>query len=134
MYLYTSSWGERKTFKMIPASAECPFLECIFNPDVKVLAVIAKATKDGFVMVPKLDINGVAEPVKTGKSVQGADSKMERKSMAKNFEYYIEEESEIKAFIAAFAVNSEFDIQPFFKTATPIANIEIKEPVTEVVE
>lgn len=136
MNLYTSAWGPQKTFKMIPITMDCPYIECIFNPEHKVLAVISKDKKQGMVMVPKLDMNGVAEPVKTGKGMPGKDSKMERKTLDTFQEYYIEDEEEIKAFIKLFADNSEqFDYKAYFikpETVSPkVGNIQMQEPVVE---
>jgi len=45
MMLFTSSWKNNKTFKMIPATEDCPFVECIFDSQLKVLAVIGKTLK-----------------------------------------------------------------------------------------
>ena len=45
MMLITSSWGAKKTFKMIPVEKDCPYNECIYDLDSKVLAVIGKESK-----------------------------------------------------------------------------------------
>lgn len=45
MLLVTSSWGSKKTFKLIPADLSCPYNEAIYDIDSKVLAVIGKEKK-----------------------------------------------------------------------------------------
>ena len=39
MMLVKSSWQEDQTFKMIPTSESCPYVECIFDPGSKVFVV-----------------------------------------------------------------------------------------------
>jgi len=57
MLLITSSWKDGKTFKMIPTTKDCPFVECIYDQQVQVLAVIGSSKKDTFHMLTKLDAN-----------------------------------------------------------------------------
>ena len=68
MMLFTSTWKNSKTFKMVPATGDCPYVECIFDPQLKVLAVIGRNKKDQFHMVTKLDPNGDPEPRKNPRS------------------------------------------------------------------
>lgn len=115
MMLFASSWKNTKTFKMIPATDDCPFVECIFDSQLKVLAVIGKNKKDQFHLIPKLDPNGDPEPRKNPKS---ADKmvKEERRTLETYQEYYIEERSDIEAFVKHFAFNSDaFDIVKYFE-------------------
>ena len=42
MMIITSSWGQQKTFKMIPMTLECPYNEAIYDPQAGVLALISK--------------------------------------------------------------------------------------------
>lgn len=106
MMLITSTWKDGKTFKMIPTSAECPFVECIFDPQIKVLAAISKNKKDQFHMITKLDANGDPERRKSpGRN--GNPNKEERRTLETYQEYYIEEKSEIESFIKHFASNAD---------------------------
>jgi hypothetical protein len=116
MMLFTSSWKNTKTFKLIPTSADCPFVECIFDPQVKVLAIIGKNKKDQFHLIPKLDLNGDPEPRKNPRS---ADKmvKEERRTLETYQEYYLEERPEIEAFLNHFAFNSDaYDFKKYFET------------------
>jgi len=106
MMLITSTWKDGKTFKMIPTTAECPFVECIFDPQIKVLAVISRNKKDQFHMITKLDLNGDPEKRKSpGRN--GNPYKEERRALETYQEYYIEEKSEIEGFIKHFASNAD---------------------------
>ena len=55
MMLVTSSWGNNKTFKMIPVTPESVYNEAIFDLDSKVLALISKEKKESMHMVAKLN-------------------------------------------------------------------------------
>ena len=111
MMLIESTWQDSKTFKMIPVSNDCPYVECIFDPSSKVLVVIGKTTKTSLHMLPKLD--------EYGKAVSGnRGAKQERRSIDTFQEYYIEEEKDIKEITKMFAVNaSKFDIAKFLEKA-----------------
>jgi hypothetical protein len=105
MMLITSSWKDGRTFKMVPTTADCPFVECIFDPQIKVLAVISRNKKEQFHMVTKIDANGDAERRKTpGRN--GNPYKEERRSLETYQEYYLEERPEIENFISHFAINA----------------------------
>ncbi len=107
MMLVESSWQETKTFKMIPISNDCPYVECIFDPSSKVFVIISKVTKTALHMLPKLDDYG--KPVTGNKG-----AKQDRRSIETFQEYYIEEEKSIKEIIDLFAVNSKkFDTSKF---------------------
>jgi len=105
MRLITSTWGNSKTFKLIPVSPDCVFNEGIYDPDSKVLALIGKEKKETLQMLPKLNEFGDLESLKIGKRPNGKDYKEERKTLETFYEYYIEEESEIVDFIASVAEN-----------------------------
>ena len=58
MMLVKSAFGQKKSFKLIPITNDCPFVECLFSPREKILVVISKFMKQSYHMVPKLDDNG----------------------------------------------------------------------------
>ena len=122
MLLTTSSWKEGKTFKMIPTSPDCPFVECIYDQQVQVLAVIGTHKKDTFHMLTKLDPNGDPETRKTP-ARNGNPFKEERRSVETFQEYYIEDLNEIREFIKAFAINADtYDYEKYLNiTPTPEA-------------
>ena len=106
MMLITSTWKEGKTFKMIPTDADCPYIECIYDPQIKVLAVIGAITKDVFHMMPKLDANGDPE-MRKNPGRDGTPIKQERRTIETFQEYYLEDRNDIESFIKHFATNSD---------------------------
>lgn len=113
MLLINSSWGEGKTFKLLPLTQDCPYVECIFDPATHVLVVISKVTKTALHMLPKLDDNGDQVGVK----VRRPNNKMikeERKSIETFQEYYIEDKEAIVGLIKLFGVNNaDFDYNSY---------------------
>jgi hypothetical protein len=114
MMLVTGTWGNTKTFKLIPTSSECPFLEGIYDRDSKVMALIGKDKKESMHLFPKLDENGDVKKLKMGRRQDGKDYAEERKTIESYYEYYVEEPSEIKAMVTYLAANSyDFDFQSY---------------------
>ena len=114
MFLVTSTWGNSKTFKMIPGIIESPYNECIFDPDTKILVVIGKEKKESFHMLPKLTDSGDVQYLKIGKRTNGKDYSEERKLLTTFYEYYIEDKEEIINFINIYASNSDsFDFMQY---------------------
>lgn len=110
MMLYTSYWGEQKTFKLMPITKDCPFVEGIYDKSTGMLVIIGKEKKEGFHMVPKLDDHGRPMPIgKAPKTSPGLEQafKQERRALETYPEYYLMELEEIENFISQFALNSE---------------------------
>ena len=107
MMLVESTWQEGKTFKMIPISNDCPYVECIFDPSSKVFVIISKVTKTSLHMLPKLD--------QYGKAISGnKGAQQDRKSIDTFQEYYIEDVKTIKEITDHFALNAKkFDTTKF---------------------
>lgn len=107
MMLITSSTKEgEKTFKLIPTTEECAFIEGIYYTGNKILALIGAHKKDIFHMMPKLDPNGDPEFRKTP-SKDGVPIKQERRVIETYQEYYLEERAEIEEFVKMFAANAD---------------------------
>ena len=120
MLLITSSWGPAKTFKMIPISKDCPYNECIFDVQQKVLAIISKESKESLHMLPKLNEQGDVSRLKIGKKENGKDYAEERKALVTFYEYYMEDRAEIEKFILHFAVNcSDFNYKQYMDLEVP---------------
>lgn len=120
MMLITSSWGPAKTFKLIPTTKECPYNECIFDVNTKVLAIISKESKESFHMMPKLTDTGDVMRLKLGKKENGKDYAEERKALVTFYEYYIEDKAEVIAFINSIAENAEtFNFQQYIDLEIP---------------
>lgn len=106
MLLVKSSWNEGETFRMIPVSKDCPYVECIFDPSTNVFVVISTITKTTLHMLPKLDDNGDPAPLKAPRK-NGRNVKEERKTIETFQEFYLEDKDAMKDLIKLFAVNAE---------------------------
>ena len=107
MMLVQSSWQESQTFRMIPITENCPYVECIFDPSTKVFVIISKTTKQSLHMLPKLD--------EYGQMITGTKgTKQDRHKIEVFQEFYIEDETAIKEIIEHFAINvKKFDYKSF---------------------
>tara|TARA_R100001463_G_scaffold98007_1_gene152512 strand:- start:1199 stop:1636 length:438 start_codon:yes stop_codon:yes gene_type:complete len=115
MMLIKSNFGPMKSFKLIPISQDCPFVECLFSPREKMMVCIGTICKDSYHMVAKLDDNGDEIPVKGKPRANGKKIKEERRLVETFSEHYIVTEEEIKEIINMFAVNPDaFDLDEFF--------------------
>jgi hypothetical protein len=107
MMLVQSTWNDKQTFRMIPIAESCPYVECIFDPDTKVLVAISKITKTSLHMLPKLDDYG--QPITGAKGM-----KQDRHKIEVFVEFYLEDETAIEDLIKLFTVNKDsFDYKKF---------------------
>jgi hypothetical protein len=111
MMLVQSTWNDKQTFRMIPITESCPYVECIMDPDTKVFVIISKIRKTSLHMLPKLD--------EYGQAVAGTKGmKQERHKIEVFQEFYVEDTSAIEEVIKQFAVNAKkFDYKEFMKPA-----------------
>jgi hypothetical protein len=117
MMLVSSTWGTARTFKMMPILSDCPYIECIFDVESKVLAVISRLSKESLHMLPKLDDKGDVVRFKIGKKENGKDYAEERKLLSTFYEYYITEKEEIETFVNMFAYNTKtFDFMQYLNS------------------
>lgn len=113
MMLVQATWNDKQTFRMIPISENCPYVECIMDPDTKVFVIISKITKTTLHMLPKLDDNGDTLAVK-GARKNGRTVREERQKIETFQEFYIEDLTAIKELISIFSINaSSFDYKKF---------------------
>jgi len=104
MMLINSAFKNVKSFSLVPASLECPYVEAMYDPTSSILAVISKDKKSSLHMVPLLDNSG--NPIK---------GKMKRIQIETFSEFYVQSKEDIANFIEIFAINSEhFDYKKFF--------------------
>lgn len=137
MLLVSSYWGESKSFKLIPANNECPFVEAMYDPTTGLLAVIGKTRKQVFHMVHKVDDLG--DIVETNKRKNGKPYKEERRTIDTFVEYYIIEADEIISFIKDYALNTaSFDFMKFIEAQKEMENNPVAMPdspsIKEIVE
>lgn len=108
MMLIHSAFKNVKSFSLISVDKNCPYIEALFDPASKVLAVITKEKKNTFHMVPKLKDDGTP-----------MGNKQQRVQIQTYGEYYITNTEDIDNFISIFAINDNFDYKKFI--------VEIKE-------
>ena len=106
MLLFTSFWQDKVTFKLMPISETCPFVEVIYDPGLEMLVVINKQFKESFHNVPKMDDNGDIIMIKSPRK-NGKPFREERRAIDTYQEYYITEKAEQIEFIKMFAVNAD---------------------------
>jgi len=112
MILVQSTWQESQTFRMIPISESCPYVECIFDPGTKVFVVILKITKTALHMLPKLDEYGLAVTGSKG-------TKQDRNKIDVFQEFYLEDKVGITDIIEHFAINAKkFDYKSFMEVTS----------------
>ena len=100
MMLVTSEWNGKPSFRTIPMTADCPYVECIFDPGTKVFVIISKTTKQSLHMLPKLDDYG---QVITGSK----GTKQDRHKIEVFQEFYIEDAAAITEIVEHFAINAK---------------------------
>lgn len=112
MMLVQATWNDKQTFRMIPISESCPYVECIFDPETKVFVIISTIRKTTLHMLPKLDDNG--DPV-ASKSVRPNGRKIteERKTIETFQEFYVEDRNALDELIMLMAINKKFDYKKF---------------------
>lgn len=129
MKLFTSYWGDKTTFKMMPIVEECPFTEVIYDPATTLLVVISKQKHQKFQMMERIDENGNPIPTKKPK-MNGKPWAEQRLVLEVLQEYYIIDKEEQKNFINEFSINAEsFDYLKFMKDVE--ANETIYKPETQ---
>lgn len=124
MILVSSLWREIPTFKMIPTSKDCPYNECIYDPQEGILAIVSKEKKETYHLLPKLTETGDILMVKNNhKRADGKPYAEQRVLMDTYYEYFIRNRSEIEDIIRLFAANADvFDYAKYFTSFTEKPN------------
>lgn len=113
MMIVQSTWNEKQTFRLIPISESCPYVECIMDPETKVFVIISKVSKQSLHMLPKLDDNGDPILVKHARP-NGRTFREERHKIEVFQEFYIEDKVAIEELLHLHAVNADtFDFKQF---------------------
>jgi len=130
MMLIKSAFGNKKSFKLIPITSDCPYVEMLFSPEQQMMVVISKYMKGAYHMVQKLDDNGDPIPVKGKPRQNGGKFKEERRLVDTCSEHYIVTEEEIREMIKMFAVNSDaLDLDEFFLKESDIVGANADAPI-----
>ena len=119
MRLFTTFWGQEQTFRLMPTTADCPYMEVIYHPSAQMLVVMSKTFKENYEMLPKLDDDGEWIGAKKPKR-NGSKMKEERRLMEVPQEHYMTVREEQEAFIKMFALNADdFDYKHFLDIEPP---------------
>lgn len=123
MMLITSQWGDTKSFRLMPITKDCPFVEGIYDPMGQVLVMISNHSKETFHMLAKLDEQG--DPQKLKKPRENRKPYPEERKVLETYqEFYIGEPTEMETVINMFAINSAtFDYKAVIKSG-PITEPE----------
>jgi hypothetical protein len=107
MMLVQATWQDKQTFRLIPISDSCPYVECIFDPGTKVFVIISKIKRTSLQMLPKLD--------EYGQPIAGSKGHREERHKLEVFqEFYIEDKIAVKDLLHLFAINAKtFDFEAF---------------------
>ncbi len=129
MMLIHSAFRNAKSFGIIPASNDCPYVEAMYDPSSGILAVISKVKKESFHMLPKLDENGEPVRLKAPNPTTGKVVKEQRVLVETFGEHYISDTSDIDAFIHLFAINaSSFDFKQYMVDVNQVETPKIIMP------
>jgi len=108
MMLLSGMWQGVPTFQMIPVTEDCPYLEVVFMPRDRVLAVISKVKEERLQMVARLDTKGYQIPIKGQKDDKGNQAyEAQRITINTYHDYYVLTPPEIEQFIETFAINAD---------------------------
>ena len=107
MMLVQATWQDKQTFRLIPISDSCPYVECIFDPGTKVFVIISKIKRTSLQMLPKLD--------EYGQPIAGSKGHREERHKLEVFqEFYSEDKIAVKDLLHLFAINAKtFDFEAF---------------------
>jgi hypothetical protein len=120
MMLVQATWQDKQTFRLIPISDSCPYVECIFDPGTKVFVIISKIKRTSLQMLPKLD--------EYGQPIAGSKGHREERHKLEVFqEFYIEDKIAVKDLLHLFAINAKtFDYEAFMsekEEELPVAGV-----------
>ena len=101
------------SFVGIPMSSDSPFVEIIWDPVRKNLAIISKIKKESFHFLPKLGGNGAPLPNNDKSSAAMMPYQQERVLIETFHEYFISDKKDIEAFLTAYAFNEDFAWKAF---------------------
>ena len=106
MLLVTAPWSQDEvTFRMIPASLECPYIDVVYNKDKSALEIVSAFKRNEYGMFAKVDENGDVEKRKHPNEQKVF--KQERRVTEILQKYFILEQSEIINFVQTFAINAD---------------------------
>ena len=126
MLLIEADWQGHQTFKMIPVTEDCPYVEVIYDRRMPMLCLISKVPVEKLTMLPRLNNDGDFEAPKRPRT-NGKGHKEQRVFLKTFNEYYFSGDEQVKNFVNLFAVNAdEFNIDEFLP--------QLKQPSAEILQ
>lgn len=116
MLAVNDTWDEKESFRLIPLTDECSFVEVLFDPGEKVLCLLSKHKKNTFKFIPR--VNEKQEYVTTKKDGQLIPA-MDRKLIEYFNETYVKDKQDIKNLIKHLVINQDFDFDKFLNAELP---------------
>lgn len=109
MLLYSGYWqtndgSYNNTFKIMPATLDCPYAEAIYDTNSAMLVVISKDTSEKLQMVPILNSLG---DIMTTSARKTKGYKEQRIRITMPNEFILSERKEIESFISTFCLNTD---------------------------
>ena len=101
------------SFSGIPMSPESPFVEIIWDPVRKTLAIISKIKKESFHFLPKLSGGGSPLPNNDKASQAMMPYQQERVLIETFHEYFIHDKADAEKFLKTYAFNQDFNWKIF---------------------
>ena len=104
-----------ESFSAIPITADCPYLEVMFDPRDNTLGIKGIHEVESIQYLTKLNNKGLPQ-INSDKHTQAMQPyAQERVFMTLPQEYYLRDEKEIEAFLNMVAVNKDFNWKKFWK-------------------
>lgn len=110
MRAYSSTWNEKPSFKLMPFTNDCLFIEGLFDTETQTLVLFTKEKKQSLHLIPKLNDEGDVVPTAKRK---GKAYKEQRITLDTYMEYYVTDKKEICEVIDSLIMNPEFDYKKF---------------------
>lgn len=102
------------SFRLIPITPECEFLDCTFNMQHKYLRLMSKQKYSTFELIKKVDGNGNFIPNTKNKN----EVQLERRQVDAQYEYAIVVRKEIEEFVGLMT-GAHVDLEEYFKVPEP---------------
>lgn len=135
MMLIREMWNGAPSFKMIPLSNDCPYIEAAYDSQAQQLIVRHRDKLPVFQLFERLDENGSPIPVQGKKIPEGhSPYKLQRIQFDGNVTFKISHVEDITRFMSLFLISSDQEyIDMLFPKLTPEQLEELKAKNQEMI-
>lgn len=126
LFLYTSVWRDKPTFKGLPTCEETPYVEIIYDTYAKGLYVVLKHPTRVLQFLPKISKDGDVVELQRPRKFRNTDSRAaeERVELSRHTEFFIEKREEVEAFLKRFCENEELFREAYTTFLNAPADVE----------